>query len=124
MNLVNEIYSDTIETRMERGGVKSETKVELDFTKCSRDELIGLAKSTVIIDLQATYRASKIPATDRVDVKEFLGRPRGSGGFKATPENLADRINKMSREDYTKTLTNMGLDEKAVAKLVREKFKE
>lgn len=111
-----------IETRMSKGASKQTTNLTLDFTGVTRDQLIGLAKSTVVIDLQAVYRNTQIPATDVVEVLKFLGRPRGEGGFKPTPENMAARINKMEKPDYVKTLINMGLDEKAAQKLADKKY--
>lgn len=116
------IVSGTIATRMTKTSPKVETALTLDYTGVSRDDLIKLATPTVVIDKQALYRNGSIPASETVKVTEFLARPRGEGGFKPTPENMAARINKMDKADYVKTLVNMGLDEKQAQKLADKKY--
>lgn len=114
----------TIATRMSKDSAKVETALTLDFTNCTREDLIELASPGVVIDLQATYRNSSIPKTEELDVKKFMGRPRQAGGFKPTPENMADRIGKMSKEDYIKSLTLLGLDEKQATRMADKKYTE
>jgi hypothetical protein len=117
-----DLVEGTIATRMTKGSAKVETKLTLDFTGVTREELIDLATPTLVIDNQAVYRNGSIPASDVVKVKEFLARPRGAGGFKATPENMAARIGKQERPDFIKTCVLLGMDEKAANKLADAKF--
>lgn len=115
--------SGEVNTRLTKDSDKQATVLTLNFEGVTRDQLIGLATSTLVIDWQAVQRtAGSIPAKDEVKVTEFLNRPRQAGGFKATPENMAARINKMPREEYVATLINMGLDERAAEKLAAKKF--
>lgn len=119
----SDLVSGEVNTRLTKDSDKQATVLTLDFAGATREQLIGLATSTLVIDWQAVQRtAGSIPAKDTVLVTEFLNRPRQAGGFKATPENMAARINKMPREEYVQTLLNMGLDEKAAERLAKQKF--
>lgn len=120
-----ETSTKTVKTRLTKDSPVVETSLILDFTGATREQLITMAIPSLIIDWQAVQRtAGAIPKADTIKVVEFLSRPKGGGGFKVTPENMAARVQKMDKEDYTKTLTNLGLDEKTVQKMVKQKFPE
>lgn len=66
---------------------------------------------------QATARMTgAIPSTDEVLLSDLAKRQSG-GGFKATPESLANRVAKMSNEDYVATLEKLGMDKATIAKM-------
>lgn len=114
----------TVSTRVTAKSPKVETKVTLDFEGCTQAQMEELAAASAVIIQQAIWRTSEvIPTSDQsIKVVELLGRPRGSGGFKPTPENMAARINKMGEAEFRETLVKMGLDEKTVQKMVHQKF--
>ena len=115
----------TASTRINAKATPKETKVTIDFTGVSQEDMEKLAAATVIITEQAMWRTSEvIPSEATIKVAEQLSRPRGQGGFKPTPENMAARIEKQSKEDFQKTLELLGLPANQVAKMVAAKFKE
>lgn len=114
----------TIKTRVTKDAPEAETKLTLDWTNATREQLIAFAQRSIIIALQSIYRTSgKVPATDTCDVAEFASRPRGAGGFKVTPENMAARAAKMSDDDYRATLVALGLPDGEVNKMVAKRAK-
>jgi len=110
-------------TRVKEGAAQVTTKATIDWSGVTEAEMQQLASATVIINEQAIYRASgTIPEVATINVRAQLDAPRG-GGFKVTPENLADRISKLSDEDYATSLTKLGLSEKQVAAMVKARAK-
>lgn len=71
----------TIKTRVKDGAEPVETKIVLDFSGCSREDLEDLASKTEIIRKQGEWRkAGSIPTSCTVDVKADLDAPRASRG--------------------------------------------
>ena len=89
----------TFKTKLNKDDVNSTTTVAtVDWTGVTTEELQKLALKSVVIEQQAIYRISgKIPATDTIKVKELLSKTRQP--FVATPESLAARASKMSKEE-------------------------
>src|SRR5260221_3151396 len=80
------MFSKTVRTKKSKADVTStETKVQVDFTGCTQDQIEALAAAAVIINEQGIWREGTIPAECTIVVREQLARPRG-GGFKMTPE--------------------------------------
>lgn len=98
----------TVKTRLTKDEkIATETKVTIDWTGVTREELEELAASTVVINEQAIWRTSgKIPAAETIKVREQLDRPRGAG-FKATPESLAARALKMSPDEVKALMAHL-----------------
>lgn len=117
------MYSREVSTKVNAKSDAVKTKVIVDFTGVSQEKIEELAAATVIINEQAVWRTSEvIPPEATIKVAEQLGRPRGSG-FKATPENMAARINKMGEAEYRETLVNLGgLSEKQIDQMVQKKY--
>ena len=115
----------TFKTKLSKDAAESvETKAVIDWTDVTEKELQELAAATVVINQQSIYRTSgTIPTTDTISVRKQLDSPRG-GGFKVTPESMAAKIGKMGKEEYAKSLTLLGLNEKEVQKMVSKKFPE
>lgn len=93
------MLTKTVKTRVSKDDpVATETNVTLDFTGVSQDELQTLAASTVIINQQAIWRTSGIiPKSETIVVRDQLDRERKP--FVVTPESLAARAKKLSREE-------------------------
>lgn len=93
------MFAKTVKTRLNKDDkVRTETKVQVDFSGCTREELEELAAATVIINEQAIWRTSgKIPSECIIKVRDQLDRPKGS--FQPTPDSLAARALKMSPEE-------------------------
>lgn len=98
----------------DKSPVTSEVTIELDSEK-DIDAFCGRA---AIVAWQAIARtAGVIPVTDRVLVSDLAKRT--GGGFKVTPESLANRVKKMPVAEYQLTLENLGLDKATVARMVK-----
>jgi hypothetical protein len=86
----------TIKTRLSKSGDQHETKLVIDFTGVSEEQLHELAARSIIIATQAMYRTAEVvPATDTVVVADMLARERKTA---ATPQSMAKRVEKMSPE--------------------------
>lgn len=84
------IRETTRKTRVNKDSEKRiETKMMVDFTGVSQEQLIDAALDSIVIWRQAGYRDSGvIPATDSFKASEFFQpRPRGPRG-PATPEQV------------------------------------
>ena len=113
----------TVSTKLTKDGTAVETKVTIDWSNVSLEELQKLASATVIINEQAVWRTSgTIPTSATIEVRKQIDTPRGSG-FKPTPENMAARINKLPEADYRAALANLdGLTEAMIEKMVKAKY--
>lgn len=116
------MFSKTVKTRVSKDDKSpTETKVTLDFSGVSEDEMATLAAATVIINEQAIWRISRaIPEECTISVRAQLDRPRGSG-FKLTPEGLAKKAS-ANEETYRQTLEALGIDEDVIEEMVARKF--
>lgn len=124
MDFNGKLATGTIRTRMTKTSTPVETKITLDFTGVSVEDLMPAASATIVIDEQAVFRNSNIPSEHVVKVAEWLKQPRGTGGFKPTPENMAARISKMSKEDFVKTLVTLGIPEREAQRQADKKYAE
>lgn len=110
-------------TKLNKDADAITTKATVSWDGVTEDELKTLALRSLVIDQQAIYRVSGvIPATDNISIRALIDAPKGTGGFKPTPENMAARISKMSKEDFQKSLELLGLDAKQVSKMVAAKY--
>jgi hypothetical protein len=116
----NEVI-ETVKTRLNKDATdKVETKLTITFDddKVERE----YATRGIIITMQSIWRnAGVIPDTDVVSLSELGKRVKG-GGFKSTPESLSARIGKQTRDEYTSTLTLLGIDAKTINAMVTKKF--
>lgn len=89
----------TFKTKLNKDDVNATTTVaQIDWSDVTTEELQKLALKSVIIEQQAIYRISgKIPKSDTIKVKDLLNKQRVP--FQATPESLAARAAKMSKEE-------------------------
>lgn len=103
--MANEKVTIELKTRLnkdEKEGTTSKVTIELDDDAA----LQKFALRSAGIAWQAIARAAGvIPATDTVKLSDLAKRQ--GGGFKATPESLANRIGKMSADDYRATLEKL-----------------
>lgn len=99
-----------------------ETKATIVWDGVTAEEMQKLAAASVVINQQAIYRTSGvIPTQDTINVRQQLDSPKG-GGFKATPDSLAAKAQKMDEKDYRALLTKLDLDQKSIDKMVAKKF--
>ncbi len=97
-----------IKTRISKDSEPVETKLHINFDGVTEEQLHELAARSIIIATQAIYRtAGNVPATDAVDVMELLKRERK--GAVATPENVANKLKKMTPEERALVLKMAGL---------------
>ena len=94
--------------------VSSEVTIVFDDEKAMQ----AFAARGAVIAWQAIARmAGVIPESDTVNISDMA--KRAGGGFKATPQSLANRVKKMSAEDYRGTLIALGLDAKTVDRMCK-----
>jgi hypothetical protein len=110
----------TIRTKVNKDADSVETKVTINWEGVTMEELQKLASATVIIDQQAIWRTSEvIPSEAEIKVRDLIDMPKGSGGFKPTPENMAARVLKLPTEERVKAYMLMGLSEKQAQAMVK-----
>ena len=76
-----------------------------------------MARSVAIAWQSLCRAAGVIPEADTVKVSDMAKRQ--GGGFKATPASIANRVTKMSIEDYRATLAALKLDAKTIERMVK-----
>lgn len=110
--------------------VKARTRISKDATdKTETDLTILLDDPAAIIRFAA--RGAKIAwqqlqrnagvvedGEAEVSIGE-LAKREGGGGFKATPDSIANRVTKMPLEEYKATLAKLGIDAKSIEKLAK-----
>ena len=117
-NRTIEVKCKTKLNKDDKSPVTSVVTITLDDEKAT-DTFAGRA---AIIAWQALARmAGAIPATDTVSISE-LAKRAGGGGFKATPESLANRVRKMPEAEYRQTLANLGLPKVEIDKMARKQY--
>ena len=103
-------------TRLAAKGVPVSSTVTIVLD--SEKDVDAFAGRSAIIAWQAIERAAGgIPATDKVMISE-LAKRAGGGGFKVTPESLANRVRKMPVDEYRATLVNLGVSAKDIERMV------
>lgn len=109
----------TCKTKLNKDDANPVTsKVTIVFD--NEKDTLAFAARSAIIAWQALQRdAGTISETDSVNVSE-LAKRSGRGGFKATPESLANRVSKMSIDDYRATLAKLGLDAKTIDRMAKQ----
>ena len=97
--------------------VTSTVTIEVDDDKA----LDAFASRAAIVAWQAIARAAGvIPEVATVTISELAKRT--GGGFKATPESLANRGKKMPEAEYRQTLENLGLPKSEVDKMAKRQY--
>ena len=97
-----------IKTRVSKGGDVHTTSLTIDFEGVTQMQMEELAARSIIIATQSMYRtAESVPATDTVVVADMLRRERK--GATATPENVANKLKKMTPEERALVLKMAGL---------------
>lgn len=82
------------------------------------------AKRGVVIAAQNIFRtAGEIPAQYECKVSELAKRERGGFTMKATPENAAKLLSKLSDADATVMLQSLGMDKSAIARYLASRPK-
>lgn len=96
-----------VETRLAKGASPVETDLTLDWTGVTPEKMKELAERSVVISVQRVYRdAGKIPATDKIIVKDFMegkGRPERQ----LTPEKVLANVEKMTPEQRAELLKKL-----------------
>lgn len=101
--------SKQFKTRLSAKGQQYVTDAEFDLTGVTVEDLWPAAVASIVIDLQATYRASgQVPAKDSVKVKEFLTAPKVRKQAVVTPERVVAAAAKMAPEQLAAILAQLG----------------
>lgn len=92
--------SVTAKTRLEKAEDRVETKMTIDFTDVTREQLIKAATKSIVIWRQSGYREDgKIPAADEFSAKEYF-EPRTRTRKPVTAESLkASAVKILSPEE-------------------------
>jgi hypothetical protein len=102
-----EVIMATFKTRVTKDGEVFTTDATFNWDGVTEEQVRKLAERSVIIATQSLYRAAgRVPATDTIQVAKMLARERGT--FKATPESVVAKVNKMTPEQRALILKMLG----------------
>ena len=88
----------TINTKADKDAVSKSTKLTIDFSTVTKEQLEQIATSVIVIRRQAHYRKNGAPAEDSVNACQFVPGVR----MVAAPVSIDQLVSKMTQEEKMK----------------------
>ena len=88
----------TINTKVDKDAVAKSTKITIDFSTITKEQLEQIATSAIVIRRQAHYRKNGVPAEDSVRAEQFVPGVRTAN----SPVSIDQLVSKMTQEEKMK----------------------
>ena len=88
----------TINTKVDKDAIAKSTKLTIDFSTITKEQLEQIATSAIVIRRQAHYRKNGVPNEDTVNAVQFVPGTRTV----SQPVSIDQLVSKMTPEEKMK----------------------